>query len=201
MKRIRGTVWAWAVTAALVGCAGTGDAQYSGQVQVASPELVPVDPDVEVVADADQPLFYSEGYYWLYIGGLWLRSDDYRGAFVRVDINLVPAPVRGIHSPTAYVHYRQHNNVAQRQEAPRPALEDRARDHEAPRDKPPVVAPRPEPRSTDPVEAERDHTVRPTEPKPTTPEQQPPVANPMPKPATSARESGAERERPQQDDR
>ena len=40
-----------------------------------SPELVAVGPDVQVVADADEPLFYADSYYWLYRDNMWLRSD------------------------------------------------------------------------------------------------------------------------------
>jgi hypothetical protein len=216
MKRIRGTMFSWTVAATLVGCAGTGDVQYGGEVQVSSPDLVAVDPGVQVVADADQPLFFSDGYYWLYSGGAWLRSDNYRGGFARVDINMVPAPVRGIRSPTAYVHYRQHNNVAQRPEArPQPRAENRVRDQparptepavtprgEPEREAPKVVEPRPEARSTEPVEGDANHTVRQTEPTPTSQAQKTPMANPTAKPSQpAARERGAEHERPDRDDR
>ena len=61
-----------------------------------APELVMISPGVQVFADADEPLFYSDGSYWLYRDGYWLRSNDYRRGFVRVDLSYVPQRVRGI---------------------------------------------------------------------------------------------------------
>jgi hypothetical protein len=78
-------------------------------VHVTSPELVTVSPGVEVVADADEPLFYADGYYWLYRDDTWLRSDSYRGGFVRVDFAYVPQPIRTIQRPQVYAQYRRHH--------------------------------------------------------------------------------------------
>ena len=89
---------------AILGCATTGGYEYG--VAVSSPELVTVQPGVAVVADADAPLFYSDGYYWLYRDGYWARSPSYHGGFARVDINYVPHRVRYIPHPEGYAHYR-----------------------------------------------------------------------------------------------
>lgn len=139
--------------------------QYGAEVHVTSPELVAISPDVQVVADADEPLFYADGYYWLYRDSVWLRSDSYRGGFARVDVNIVPGTIRTIQQPVAYSHYRRHGGrayarpaqVQTRTQQPQP------RPQQAP---PPQQAPRP-------FEA-------PTEPMPTSPTQKPPVPNPMP---------------------
>ena len=104
MKGLR--VCAWLAAAVLAGCAG-GQAEYAGEVTVTSPQLVAVEPGVEVVADANEPLFYSDGYYWLYRDGLWLRSDNYRGGFARIDVNMVPTQLRRLPEPGSYVHFRR----------------------------------------------------------------------------------------------
>ena len=145
MRRMRRTVSTWVVTATLAGCAATG----GDQVQVASPELVPVQPGVQVVADADAPLFFADGYYWLFRHGSWLRSDTYRGGFAQVDANLVPMQVRSIPSPAAYVHYRRHTNVASGPAQVEPRTENAARHPEpapigTPEQKPPIANPIPE---------------------------------------------------------
>src|SRR5438105_15670397 len=101
MKRFRVSACIWLAATALAGCAG-GEATYSADVRVTSPELVVVQPGVEVVADADEPLFYADGYYWLYRDGLWLRSDSYRNGFARIDVNIVPAQLRQIPEPRTY---------------------------------------------------------------------------------------------------
>jgi hypothetical protein len=96
------------VAASLAGCAATGEVEYAGEVRVTSPELVMISPGVQVVADADEPLFYSEGMYWLYRDGYWYRSDSYRGGFARVDFVMVPVVIRTIERPQLYVQYRRH---------------------------------------------------------------------------------------------
>jgi hypothetical protein len=87
----------------------SGEVEYSGTVRVTSPELIQIDPGVMVVADADEPLFYAEGHYWLYRDGYWLRSNDYRRGFVRVELSYVPQRIRVIDRPQTYVQYRRHH--------------------------------------------------------------------------------------------
>src|SRR5215475_7604543 len=101
-------VYPWIVAAALGGC--TGEAQ----VAVTSPDLVEVEPGVQVVADADQPLFFVDGGYFMYRDGYWLRSDRYDRGFVRV--NVVPDRLRSLRNPQAYVHYRRSHNEARVQD-------------------------------------------------------------------------------------
>jgi hypothetical protein len=172
------------VTATLAGCAATsGD-----EVQVASPDLVAVQPGVQVVADADAPLFFADGYYWLYRHGVWLRSETYRGGFAQVDINLVPMQVRSIRRPSAYVHYREHANVDGK---PEPRAENAAR--------PKQNTPPPAPISTRETQPNRSWTPPQPPPRAGEPiEQKPPIANPIPEqqvPPTPRDQGSAEPDR------
>src|SRR5512135_3663426 len=86
-------------------CTGSGQAQvnYGAEATVATPTLVEVEPGVQVVADYDQPVFFSEGVYWRYEGGVWYRSPYHNRAWVRVEAP--PVAVRRIQRPEMYVHY------------------------------------------------------------------------------------------------
>ncbi|HEY5928521.1 MAG TPA: hypothetical protein VIV11_42835 [Kofleriaceae bacterium] len=95
------------MAAALAGCTGTGDVEYAGEVRVTSPELIVISPGVQVIADADEPIFYSHGHYWLYRDGYWLRSSDYRSGYVSIDFTYVPQEIRVIERPQLYVQYRR----------------------------------------------------------------------------------------------
>lgn len=68
-----------------------------------SPDLVEVSPGVQVIADYDYPVFYSDGLWWRYDGGLWYRSYNYYGGW-GVAYN-VPLGVRGIYNPGGYAHW------------------------------------------------------------------------------------------------
>lgn len=68
-----------------------------------SPDLVEVSPGVQVIADYDYPVFYSDGLYWRYNDGLWYRSPNYYGGW-GVSYN-VPIGVRGISNPGGYAHW------------------------------------------------------------------------------------------------
>ena len=46
------------------------------------PDLVYAGPGVQVIADYNEPIFYSEGLYWRYYGGAWYRSSYYTGGWV-----------------------------------------------------------------------------------------------------------------------
>lgn len=76
-------------------------AQYS--VGYSAPGLAYIGPGVQVVTDYDYPVFYSDGYYWRYDGGLWYRSGFYNRGWA-VSYN-VPYGVRGISRPEGYVRY------------------------------------------------------------------------------------------------
>jgi hypothetical protein len=93
-----------ALSVAGSGCLVSGSVRTSAYVEEEPPDMVLVEPGVYVLADYDRPVFYTNGYYWLYSDGYWLRSYSYGGGFVRV--RGVPYGVRRIHRPYAYVRYR-----------------------------------------------------------------------------------------------
>lgn len=81
---------------------GVGVGVYGGG-GYASPNMEYVGPGVQVVSDYDYPVFYSDGFYWRYDGGLWYRSGYYNRGWA-VNYN-VPYGVRGIARPEGYAHY------------------------------------------------------------------------------------------------
>lgn len=89
------------------GCVVSGSVRSSAYVE--TPSMVLVEPGVYVVADYDRPVFYNDGFYWLYTDGYWMRSYSYSGGFVRV--RSVPYGVRRIHRPYSYVRYRPRGSV------------------------------------------------------------------------------------------
>lgn len=102
------SIWLAAVVA-ISGCYYS-DPQVSARYSAgygygyATPELAYVGPGVQVVTDYDYPVFFSDGYYWRYDGGLWYRSGFYNRGWA-VSYN-VPYAVRGISRPEGYVRYR-----------------------------------------------------------------------------------------------
>jgi hypothetical protein len=87
---------------ALVACA-PAPVQYRGGVTIKSPELIPVSPDIRVVADADQPVFHAAGSYWLFHDGGWYRGAAIAGPWL---LDRAPAwQIRQIDQPFAYTHY------------------------------------------------------------------------------------------------
>lgn len=100
----------------LIGCAGgSGTVGYYGSasatVVAPSPDLVYVSPGVQVIADYDEPVFYTDGYYWRYYGGVWYRSHDWRGGWAYAS---PPRPLLRIDRPYAYVRYRPRGYVSRR---------------------------------------------------------------------------------------
>ena len=83
---------------------GYASAGYSAGVYGSTPPLVEVSPDVWVIEGYNEPVFYSDNYYWLYRDGVWLRSTYYTGGWITV--TTVPYRLRTIHTPYAYVRYR-----------------------------------------------------------------------------------------------
>lgn len=93
------------------GCVVRGQVRTAAYVEPAyEPELVMVQPGVYVIADYDEPVFYSDGFYWRYYGGYWSRSYTYSGGWSRV--RGVPYRVRSINRPSAYVRYRARGNAS-----------------------------------------------------------------------------------------
>jgi hypothetical protein len=95
-----------ALTASLlfVGCTGT----LSGEVT--TPSMVYIDSDVRVIADYDEPIFYTNSFYWRQSGGVWYRSSRHSGGWV---VYSAPAAILRIERPSAYVHYRASASVNQ----------------------------------------------------------------------------------------
>ncbi|HEX3760307.1 MAG TPA: hypothetical protein VHW23_16435 [Kofleriaceae bacterium] len=106
--------------AALTGCyvqdtAGPG---YSGGAYAsagadgyaATPDLVTVQPGVQVVADYDEPVFFVDGFYWRFNDGYWYRSNNYYAGWYFYE--RPPVAVLRIDRPYAYTHYRPAGYVA-----------------------------------------------------------------------------------------
>ena len=66
------------------GCAGSGQFTYATEATV--PEMVVISPGVQVIADLDEPIFYSSNYYWRNQGGYWYRSPYHTHGWARVDV-------------------------------------------------------------------------------------------------------------------
>jgi hypothetical protein len=117
------------------GCAGT--VEYRSAV-IARPDLVAVAPGVYVIADYDEPIFWSDGFYWWFYDGYWYRSSVYTGGWVYVATP--PLVIVRIHEPHRYRHYRPHGYVVRHRPVPvhrvkRPAVREhrttrpKVRDH------------------------------------------------------------------------
>ena len=92
----------------LAGCAGSsGTVAYHGTasatVVAPTPDLVYVSPGVHVIADYEEPVFYSHGYYWRYYNGVWFRSHMWNGGWAYAS---PPRALLRIERPYAYVRYR-----------------------------------------------------------------------------------------------
>jgi hypothetical protein len=94
----------FAIAIGFAGCYSEADVGYGGGGYVGGPSLVYAAPGVQVIADYDYPIFYSDGLYWRNDGGVWYSSRVYTGGW-GVNYN-VPYGVRGIREPGAYAHYR-----------------------------------------------------------------------------------------------
>ena len=51
-------------------------ASYDAEVTGPAPDMAEVSPGVQVVADYDEPVFYSDGFYWRYYNNIWYRSGN-----------------------------------------------------------------------------------------------------------------------------
>jgi hypothetical protein len=100
------------LASATSGCVVRGRAGYTATATVETPAMVEVSPGVMVIEDYDEPVFYSDGYYWLYSDGVWLRSSYHTGGWVRV--RTVPTRIVSIRSPRAYVRYHGRAGVYRR---------------------------------------------------------------------------------------
>jgi hypothetical protein len=77
---------------------------YSASYGYAGPDMEVVAPGVQVIADYDYPVFFSDGFYWRYDAGYWYRSPYYDRGWIGV--REVPYGLRGVRDPWIYSHYR-----------------------------------------------------------------------------------------------
>jgi hypothetical protein len=189
--RLFNVLFVFLASAIGVGCAGTGTVQYGATASYDTPDLVDVSPGVQVVADYDEPIFFSDGFYWRYDNGGWYRSNNYANGFVYWDSP--PSAVISIGQPERYRHYRPAGYVARRhaERRPEPIRDHRqvrnerveqptpvVRDHREPmpREQPrPVEQRREEPRREQPrpVEQRREEPARQAAPRQVPPKQAP----------------------------
>ncbi len=97
---------------------------------VEEPDLVEINGGVRVVYDAEEPVFYSDNFYWRFgDDGSWYRSSVHTGGWTVY--NDVPVHVRSIERPREYRRYRPSNYTPRPRPArpanyqPRPAEHDR----------------------------------------------------------------------------
>ncbi len=57
---------------------------------VVLPQLVVVQPGIQVVPDVDEEVFYTNGWYWVRQDGGWYRSHSHRGGWMAVPAGRVP---------------------------------------------------------------------------------------------------------------
>lgn len=130
MRPIFSSLLCLALGAGAAACVGSGTYRGSVAVTATTPDLVTVQPGVQVIADYDEPIFYSDGFYWWQYDGLWYRSSNYTGGWVYVA--RPPTRVVQIREPHRYTHYRPHGYTVRRRPVPsnrvqRPVV----RDHRA----------------------------------------------------------------------
>lgn len=112
--------------ALLSGCLAGGQLQY--RATVSTPDLVTVSPGIQVIADYDEPIFYTGGFYWRHYDNVWYRSNAYTGGWSYVDSP--PVTIARIERPTIYAHYRPSGYVARNRPVPaRQLRQPDVRDH------------------------------------------------------------------------
>lgn len=103
MRRLLMTL-ALGSSALVAGCVGDGTAGYAVSASYSQPDLAYVSPGVYVVADYNEPVFYTDNTYWRYQDGNWYRSSYYDRGFVY--FQRPPRSLLTIDRPYAYVRYR-----------------------------------------------------------------------------------------------
>jgi hypothetical protein len=94
-----------AALAASTGCYSDSDVSAGPAYGYSNPDLEYVSPGVQVVDDSDYPVFFSDGFYWRYDGGIWYQSQYWNRGWSGVGYGYVPLGIRGIRSPYAYSHW------------------------------------------------------------------------------------------------
>src|SRR5215471_5330430 len=96
----------------MTGCYATvsGEAYPPDAYAYQQPDMAYVSPGVQVIADYDEPIFFTDGFYWRFYDGVWYRSTYYTGGWAFVDAP--PVAIVQIDRPNIYVHYRPSGYVA-----------------------------------------------------------------------------------------
>ena len=104
------------VLALVSSCVGEGSVAYT--TPSGSVSMVEVNPGVYAVANYDEPVFYSDNFYWRYYGNRWYRSNWYTGGWA---VASPPSAVLRIDRPYRYTHYRpaRHERIVIRDRAGR----------------------------------------------------------------------------------
>jgi hypothetical protein len=110
------------------GCAGEVGYRGTVAVEASSPDLVYAAPGVSVIADYDEPIFYTGGYYWWNYDGAWYRSNRYTGGWVYAS---PPVTVARIGDPYRYRRYRPSGYVSRHRPVPSHRIERPSRDRRA----------------------------------------------------------------------
>lgn len=90
----------WVLVA--VGVAAPAVAQVRVEIQLPSivfpapPQLVVVQPGVQVVQDYDEEVFFVDDYYWNHRGPNWYRTKTHNGGWALVEPTLVPRAIVGL---------------------------------------------------------------------------------------------------------
>ena len=111
------------------GCVARAGYRATVSSEVYGPDLVYVAPGVQVIADYNEPIFYSSNVYWRFYGGTWYRSSYYTGGWVHAS---PPQVVLRIERPHAYVHYRPQGYTPRRHPQQGPTVRDHRQARPAP---------------------------------------------------------------------
>jgi hypothetical protein len=96
------------------GCLGSAQLEY--RATISTPDLVTVTPGIQVIADYDEPIFYTDGFYWRNYDNAWYRSSVYTGSWIYIDSP--PVAITRIQQPRIYAHYRPTGYVARSRPVP-----------------------------------------------------------------------------------
>jgi hypothetical protein len=104
MRLILSTLVLGALATGCYATPGTTTVAYSGGVATTvGPDLVYVSPGVQVIADYNEPIFYSNGFYWREYNGGWYRSRYHTHGW---GYSAPPRAVVSIGNRGHYRHYR-----------------------------------------------------------------------------------------------
>jgi hypothetical protein len=107
---MRGTTSSLVLVLALAaGCYVQPEVEYP---YVDGPDLVAVEPGVEVVAGYDYPVFFVDGLYWLWWDGFWYSSRYWNHGWGHQHV--VPSRITGIHHPDHYSHFQPSRTYSMR---------------------------------------------------------------------------------------